>query len=161
MTAGEHFNEDMVIACVDLVGRCGASGFEIGYLHDDVPVEEAGWHASAQFRGARILVEDHHSPTGAALALAERLLRGAACRCRQPVTLSDGQQGCRWRLVGNRWEPGCDAEAIHVKGARGDHAAIVHALNEPSTASTGMNEPLPAQPNRAERRAQKKGRRRG
>jgi hypothetical protein len=146
----DYANEDVVIACADLVGRCGASGFEIGYLHDGVPVEDAGWHASAQFRGARIMVEDHRSPTGAALALAERLLRGAACRCRQPVTLSDGKPGCRWRLVGKRWEPGCDAEPIHVKGQRGDYAAMVEALNQ-------------HQPNRAARRAAKKrnGGRRG
>lgn len=143
----DFMNEDVVIACVDLVGRCGASGFEIGYLHDDVPVEEAGWHASVQFHGARITVQDHRSPSGVALALAERLLRGAACRCRQPVALSDRAEGCRWRLVGRRWEPGCDAEPIHVKGERGDHAAMVRALSEP--------------PNRAARRAANKGGRRG
>ena len=101
----DYINDDVVMACAQLIGRSGASGFEIGYLHDDVPVEEAGWYAHAQFQGARITVQDHRSPTGAALALAERLLSGATCRCRRPVTLSDGQDGCRWRLVGNRWEP--------------------------------------------------------
>lgn len=143
-------SEDVVIACMDLVGRAGASGFELGYLHDDVPVEEAGWYAHAQYRGARIMVEDHRSPTGAALALAERLLRGAMCRCRRPVTLSDGVDGCRWRLAGQRWEPGCNSEPIHVKGAQGDHAAMTQAFAE-------------HRPNRAERRAAKrrKGGRRG
>lgn len=143
-----HINDDVVIACADLVGRAGASGFEIGYLHDDVPVEEAGWYAHAQYRGARITVEDHRSPTGAALALAERLLSGATCRCRKPVTLSGGQPGCRWRLAGQRWEPGCDAPSLTVKGTPGDYAAMQRAMAEPT--------------NRAARRAAKrKGDRRG
>lgn len=140
-----HMNDDVVIACADLVGRAGASEFEIGYLHDDVPAEEAGWYAHAQYRGARITVEDHRSPTGAALALAERLLSGATCRCRQPVTLSDGQPGCRWRLVGQRWEPGCDAPPVRVNGQSGDYAAMQRAMAEPM--------------NRAERRAAKRKRR--
>jgi hypothetical protein len=141
----DFMNDDVVMACADLVGRSGASGFEIGYLHDDVPIEEAGWHASAQFKGARIMVQDQRSPTGAALALSERLLRGAACRCLKPVTLSDSAEGCRWRLVGKRWEPGCDVAPIRVKGERGDHAAMQQALT-----------------NRAQRRAAgRKGGRRG
>lgn len=143
----QHINDDVVVACADLVGRAGASGFEIGYLHDDVPVEEAGWYAYAQYRGARITVQDHRSPTGAALALAERLLRGATCRCRQPVVLSDRADGCRWRLVGGRWEPGCDAEPLHIKGQRGDHAAMQDALAQPM--------------NRAERRRRQRGGGRG
>jgi hypothetical protein len=137
-------SDDVVMACVDLVGRSGASGFEIGFVHDDVPIEEAGWHASAQFHGTRIMVQDHRSPTGAALALSERMLRGAACRCGHPVTLSDDRPGCRWRLVGKRWEPGCNAEPIHVKGDRGDYEAMVQAYN-----------------NRAARRGAKKRKSRG
>jgi hypothetical protein len=144
-SASRYVNDDLVVACADLVGRAGASGFEIGYLHDDVPVEEAGWYAHASYQGARIMVDDHRSPTGAALALAERLLAGATCRCRQPVTLSDSGNGCRWKLVGARWEPGCDAPSITVKGAqRGDHVAMQRALAEPA--------------NRAERRRHKQGR---
>jgi hypothetical protein len=133
---------DVVIACADLAGRCGASNFEIGYLHDDVPVEQAGWYAQVSFRGARIAVHERRSPTDAAMALAERLLRGAACRCRRPVALSDDTDGCRWQLVGKRWEPGCDAEPLHVRGERGDYAAMQRALAEPM--------------NRRERRAAKK-----
>lgn len=136
----KHFNEDAVIACADLVGRTGASDFEIGYLHDNVPVEDAGWYAVAKYKGARITAEEHQSPTTAAMALAERLLAGATCRCRRPVSMSDSMPGCRWRLNGRRWEPGCDAESIHVQGERGDVEAMQRALNQA---------PL----NRAERRA--------
>lgn len=104
-------NDDVLIACVDLAGRTGARGFEIGYTEDD----PATWYAYCAYQGARVTVEGHPTPTTAALALAERLLKGALCRCRRPVTLSDARafagslEGCRWRLMGNRWEPSCDA----------------------------------------------------
>lgn len=104
-------NSDVIIACADLVGRTGADGFDIGYS-EHAPVT---WHAVAVYQGARIRSEGHASPTTAALGLAERLLRGATCRCGKTVTLSSARafagtlEGCRWRLVGNRWEPGCDA----------------------------------------------------
>jgi hypothetical protein len=135
---------DAVVACADLVGRAGAKEFELGYLHDDVPIEEAGWYAHAMYRGARITVDDHRSPTGAAMALAERLLSGGAmCRCAEPVTLSDDQPGCRWRLMGQRWEPGCDVEPLRIEGERGDINALQGAMA-----------------NRAERRAAERKRRR-
>lgn len=127
MTSG--VDQDAVVAAADLVGRTGATGFEIGYLHDDVPNEEAGWYASAQYRGARI-IEESSGPTEAAEALARRLLTGARCKCGKLVALSDsgavayddvtmadgtkwtvdkaraaGQ--CRWRRMGARWQQGC------------------------------------------------------
>jgi hypothetical protein len=135
------FDEDAVVAAADLVGRAGAREFEIGYLHDDVPVEEAGWYANAKYRGTRITEENHRGPTEAAEALARRILTGARCRCGKLVALSDdgavafdnvtmadgskwsakkarkaGQ--CRWTRVGKRWEPSCDMPSVKVKGAR-------------------------------------------
>lgn len=110
------FNDDVVIACVDLVKRTGATGMEIGHDEGD-PVR---WHAFAVYRGARVMVEDHPTPTTAALGLAERLLYGAQCKCGRPVTLSSPRaftgtlDGCRWRLIGNRWEPGCDAPPMKI-----------------------------------------------
>lgn len=139
-------NDDVTLACTDLVGRTGARNFDIGYLHDDVPVEETGWYATAYYQGARISTDGHRSPSTAAMALAERLLGGATCRCREPVTLSDGRPDCRWRLAGKRWEPGCDVPSVRVEGARGDYAAMARALAE---------QPTPA--NRRERRTQRKG----
>jgi hypothetical protein len=126
----DYMNDDIVIACVDLVGRAGASGFEIGYVHDDVPVEEAGWCATATYLGARLTVDDKASPTEAALGLAQRLLSRASCRCGQLVSLSDSSGGCRWRLVGPRWEPGCDAEPVRIVGQRGDYVAMGRAMAE-------------------------------
>ncbi len=131
--------ESAVVACADLVGRTGAREFEIGFLHDDVPVEDAAWWASAKFRGARVQVDNHVHPAAAAMALAVKLLTGAECRCGKLVALSDagatvfrdatmadgskwsaaqaaaaGQ--CRWRLVGQRWEPSCPVPAGRGEG---------------------------------------------
>jgi hypothetical protein len=124
------FYGDIVVACADLVGRAGASEFEIGYLHDNVPVEQAGWYAHAKYRGARLTADDRRSPTEAAMALAERILRGGTCRCGKTVLLNDSGTGCRWRLVGKRWEPGCNVPSITVKGPRGDLAAMRRAIKE-------------------------------
>lgn len=123
-------NDDVLVACAALVGRAGAKGFQIGYIRDDVPVEEAGWYAHAEYQGARIMVDERRSPVEAAFALAQRLLTGATCRCRRPVTLSDSQDGCRWRLVGQQWEPGCDVAPLKIE-RRGDMAAIARALDQP------------------------------
>lgn len=121
---------NVVVACADLVGRAGARGFQIGYLHDDVPADQAGWYAHAQYRGARITADNHRGPVEAAEALARRLLTGAKCRCGRLVALSrsgavafdgtvvaDGSRWtvadarsagqCRWERRGARWEPSC------------------------------------------------------
>lgn len=116
---------DIVVACADLVGRAGAVGFEIGYVHDDVPSERAGWYAHARYLGARFMVQDEASPEAAAMGLAERILDGATCRCGQPVlVLTTAKVGCRWRLVGQRWEPGCDVAPLNIAGKRGDLEAM-------------------------------------
>lgn len=124
-------DQDAVIAAADLVRRSGAQEFEIGYVHEDVPVEEACWYAQATYKGARLIVENHRGPVEAAEALARRLMTGAKCaHCGGLVALSDrgavvferqqmadgttwgpaqaakaGQ--CRWRRVGDTWQRGC------------------------------------------------------
>lgn len=120
-------------ATLDLVGRCGAAAFEIGYLHDDVPVEEAGWYAHVQYQGARIIVEDQPSPEAAADALAARLLRGAHLplrsegRSRRPA---GDASSARLPVVPGRpsVDTGCDAPTLHVQGKAGDLAAIHRAI---------------------------------
>lgn len=128
---------DALKACVDLVGRSGGQGFEVGYLHDDAPIERAGWWAHAQFRGARISVENQPGPAAAATALAVRVLTGAKCQCGSLVQLSDGGATfmgtranpavladgttwsaaeaeaagqCRWVREGPRWVKGCERD---------------------------------------------------
>lgn len=135
--------DNAVTACVDLIGRAGASSLDFGYLDDQPPHR---WYAHAQYRGTRITVEGHDSPEEAALALAQRILRNGTCRCGQTVALTDRQDGCRWQLVGARWEPGCDAPPIDIPaGGRGNLAAMGQALTAVTT-------------NRATRRAANKRR---
>lgn len=116
----EAINEDILIACADLVGRTGATGFNISYTLDDDPPQ---WWAEAMYRGARLTSGLRPTPTSAALGLALRILRGAQCRCGRLVSLSDGAtsagtiDGCRWRLMGSRWEPGCDASPLSQEEA--------------------------------------------
>lgn len=116
---------DVFMACADLVGRAGAKSFDFGYMNEEAKtVEDAQWYASAQYKGTRFFVDNHASPTEAAMALAEKIMRGAMCKCGERVTLTDGVPGCRWLLMGKRWEPSCDVEPIRVNGERGDGAAI-------------------------------------
>ena len=132
---------DAVIACADLAGRTGAKEFQVGYLHDDVPVEQAGWYAHAQYQGARISAGDRASPDEACDALARKLLTGAQCQhCKGLVALGDdgaaaypglmanGKRwteaeiraagGCRWRRMGDRWVRGCAGSTKAPGGAQ-------------------------------------------
>jgi len=130
MSQTRGFDEDALMAAVDLVGRTGATAFEIGYLNDDVPPEEAGWYAHAQYRGARITAESS-GPVEAAEALAMRLLAGGKCtNCSGLIalspagavvypsaTLTDGTKWtakqakaarqCLWTRTGRTWQRGC------------------------------------------------------
>jgi hypothetical protein len=128
-------NDDVVVALADLAGRSGARDLNIGWDCPHVPAADDGhscgqvtWWASVSYQGARLMVDQHHAPSVAALALAERILDGASCRCGQRVTLTDDRPGCRWRLAGPRWEPSCDVPSLPVPGRRGDVAAMQAAL---------------------------------
>lgn len=121
-------HDDLVVATAELASRAGATNFKIAHLRGDP--DDAGWFAVAYYQGARLSSPQCPSPSAACLALAERMLSGATCRCRQPVTLSDSRPGCRWRLAGPRWEPGCDAPPIVSYGALGDVDAMRRALDD-------------------------------
>lgn len=105
------FDEDAIVACVDLGHRSGAKDFKIGY-HEDEPQEGAlNWYAEAHFKGARIFGEGV-GPVEAADALSRRLLKGARCRrCGKPIRLggpsAGGKGKCRWSRQGAEWVPGC------------------------------------------------------
>lgn len=128
-------DQDAIIAGADLVGRSGARQFEIGYLYDETDPQYAKvgaqWYAHAQYRGARIVAENHPDPVAAVEALAQKLLTGAKCDCGKLVALNDGwafayfntpmRDGttwtaeealavgqCRWRREGARWKRGCE-----------------------------------------------------
>jgi len=121
-------DEDSLVAAADLIGRSGATSFQIGYLDDEPPHR---WYAYAQYQGARISAEEHRGPVEAAEALARRLLEGGKCtNCGGLIALSskgavfypnavmaDGSRftlkqaqaspQCRWSRQGKRWFAGC------------------------------------------------------
>jgi hypothetical protein len=128
-------DEDVIVACVDLLARSGAKSTEIGWLND--PGDDAyakhgpQWYAHAQYKGARITTENHADPTAACEALATKVLTGAKCRCGKLVALgafgafayteghmADGTTWtaleaekaglCRWRRRGKHWRRDCE-----------------------------------------------------
>lgn len=133
-------DEDALRAGVDMIGRTGARSLEFGYLHEGVPVEQAGWWATALYRGTKLSSEGHRSAEEAVNGLAQRLLTGAKCtHCGGlislfteggiahagpdgEITLLDGSKWnlseitrfCRYRRIGPRWVRGCERP-----GARG------------------------------------------
>lgn len=99
-------------AAVELIGRTGATSFEVGYEDDDVPVGQApNWYATAEFHGGPVRTDLHVWPHQAAEALARRLLDGGTCtHCGDIVNVGDGAAFigvCRWARRGDRWERGC------------------------------------------------------
>lgn len=108
-------DEDALVAAVDLIGRTGATNFEVGYLDDDVPADQARWWAHAQYRGARLHVDNHPGPVEAAEALARLVLRGGLCtHCGALIHVGGAPRAmrrkarvCAWKRTGRRWERGC------------------------------------------------------
>lgn len=103
--------DDRAVAAIELIGRTGARDVEIGFLHDDVPSDQADWWASANYRGAKVHVEHKRSPGHALDSLLARLLDGATCRwCGRQVTnrkTGNGPRYCRYVLQGDRYVRGC------------------------------------------------------
>lgn len=120
------FDEDALVAAIDLAGRSGARSIDVGYHEDEPEPDALNWYAQAHYRGARIMGEGR-DPIEAAEALARKLLRGALCRrCGEPILLSSVPavaRGCRWTRNGRKYEPGCgkpiDRTIPTAPGARG------------------------------------------
>jgi hypothetical protein len=129
-------DEDRMLAAVEVIGRAGATNFEVGYLDDEVPSEMARWWASAKWRGTKVLVEDETGPDVAAEALAFKVIVPGQCvHCGRTITVrridDDGtpliytisghplldedaieETGldalCVWNRRGRHWLRGCD-----------------------------------------------------
>ncbi|AQT78297.1 hypothetical protein B1R94_02180 [Mycolicibacterium litorale] len=103
---------DALDAGIELIGRAGAKAFEIGYVNENVPVEEAGWYAHAQWGGHRIMADNRAGPVEAVEALARKVLNGSLCtHCGKPISLSGNREGiCRWTRRGDSWVRGCVKE---------------------------------------------------
>jgi hypothetical protein len=110
--------DDAMLASIELVQRSGATGFEVGYL-DENPANPRWW-AKAQYRGARLQVDEHRTPAAAVDALAARILEGGMCAtCRLTGTtaaeidrraaagLAPGRDMCLWARHGRHWVAGC------------------------------------------------------
>jgi hypothetical protein len=106
-----QFDQDAVNAGLDLFRRCGAKEVQFGYLHENVPIEQADWYAWAQFHnGEKIMVAGKAGPVEAVETLARRLINGGKCtHCLQTMTLSGSARDgvCRWTRQGDRWQRGC------------------------------------------------------
>lgn len=122
--------EDAAKAIADLCHRSGARQLEIGWLYDEDDVEYATrgacWWAKAQYRGARIIAEDHDNPASAADHLAAQILDGGRCQFCQHATqaaatalgeLVPARGGpCLWRRDGDTWVAGCGAQPSSSHG---------------------------------------------
>jgi hypothetical protein len=122
--------KDAVLAASDLCDRAGAYGFNIGHA----PHDPHHWHAIAFYQGEALVVSHQPSASAAAIALARRLLTGAACRmCGRKVSLREGARAgwCQWQMLGPRWVPGCDAPPMELPAdQRGDMRALQQAIAE-------------------------------
>ena len=112
-------DQDRLMAAVDMIGRAGAKGFEVGHLEESVPAHLARWYASATFKGAKVAVEELASPVDAAEQLAWKLLDGGMCtHCSKRIGLAGHEAppgACLWHREGDCWVPGCIAPE-DVKG---------------------------------------------
>lgn len=122
----EHLHA--IVAAAGLVGRSGGKAFNVGYLDETPRMEDARWWASAEYRGAKVIIDEQQSPALACELLARRILEGGRCaHCRQRVTLKQvrssfgnfnvagGTRHCRWFRVGPRWFRGCEQLDREIK----------------------------------------------
>lgn len=109
INAPEWWDQDALNASLDLIERAGAHAFEVGYLREDVPTDQADWYAVAEYRGSKVMVEHRAGPVEAAEALARKLLNGGQCaHCGQVVSISGNRPGvCRWTRQADKWVRGC------------------------------------------------------
>lgn len=76
---------ERLIAAVEMIGRTGATGYEVGFDDDTTPTT---WWAQAFYRGARKAVDGHPGPVAATEDLLRRLVSGGQCvHCRRATTL--------------------------------------------------------------------------
>lgn len=84
--------ENRLMACVDLVHRTGASGFQLRYSDDEQPVV---WMAIAGYANGRRVEPQYEvgaalAPDRAAFRLVESLVDGGQCQhCKRPTGVDD------------------------------------------------------------------------
>lgn len=71
-------------AALEMLGRTGATGFELSYDDDVEPVR---WSATVTYRGTKLWETTHH-PVTATEALLEQVIDGGRCtRCGRPTAV--------------------------------------------------------------------------
>lgn len=109
----DELEREIVMAGVEVIGRTGATDFEVGHVLEGVPSVEADWYAHADFGGVRVQAEHHTGPAEAVDALARRLLAGGRCtHCQRTIRLDGGNSKdvCVWWRDGVRWVRGCEEQ---------------------------------------------------
>lgn len=104
------FAIDVVTALQELCRACGATAMHLGYLGEPgEPATGPGWMAEVVVDDRQVVISGRYSPSEAALAMAEELLRTARCTCdRRVVLMPHGEEDeCHWRLIGPEWVQGC------------------------------------------------------
>lgn len=121
---------DVVLAAVDVIGRSGAAGFEIGHLDEDTT--PGRWWAKTRLADGVVVTSgsDYEGqdlwPWEAADALVGKVLYAATCvGCGRPIwpdlefntrhDVVDGElrprkrprRWCRWSRHGDHWEGAC------------------------------------------------------
>lgn len=112
------FTSDVVDALRELCKDTGVTELNVYYSGpSDRVADTPEWGCAAVLSGEKVTVEGRHSPSEAALAMAEQLLRNSVCAlCERPVALMPGphlpEPYCAWKLIGAEWTPGCSIENI-------------------------------------------------
>jgi hypothetical protein len=113
----EDTDMDRLVAAYELIGRMGASDFEVGF--DDALPAETSWYASCWYpKAGPQSTFKWSSAHEAAERLARQLANGGRCtHCGRPVSLGASTLGpvspvlaagiCRWTREGKAWVRGC------------------------------------------------------
>lgn len=84
------FNEDLFLACVDMVPRLGATSFELRYSEPEHAGSPTVWIAIAEFGRRRHEVAAALDPATAAFRLLEVLVDGGQCtHCKRPTGITE------------------------------------------------------------------------
>lgn len=113
-----EIDEETIEASLELAGRAGADGIEVGYLENDAPIHKARWYAYAKYQGGRIICDEETSPEAALNGLATKILADGTCQnCgRKTAAKTPGISGriraiwcCVWEWRNGTWIASCDA----------------------------------------------------
>lgn len=131
------FTSDVVDALRELCKDTGVTNLSMYYSGPrDQVAGTPEWGCAAILSGELVTVEGRHSPSEAALAMAEQLLRDSVCTlCNRRVALMPGphltEPHCAWKLIGAKWTPGCSIENIvSMVTQPGRHVAPVTPTDE-------------------------------